>query len=211
MSNYTTQLRFICEELAGYNESQDYVSIDEVIDRAIPKIFDFEFPIYDNAYRNVLCKKIIMNYYTHEIGSETVALWKLRLRNKLEIIMPYYNQLYETAKIKIDPLSNMDYSRNYKREHDGTDTGENNDWNLFQDTPQGGIDGVEDENYLTTATHNKGTLTTTYDTTETYVESLKGLNGTYTQTRLLMDYRDTLFNIDKMIIDELSDLFFMLW
>ena len=39
MSKYTTEVRFICESYAGLNESVGYAGIDEVINKAIPKVF----------------------------------------------------------------------------------------------------------------------------------------------------------------------------
>ena len=42
MSDYTTQLRFICERLSGLEHSVDYNKIKEVINAARPKIFDFD-------------------------------------------------------------------------------------------------------------------------------------------------------------------------
>ena len=45
MSVYTTQVRFICENMADEVESSEYSGIDSIIDRAIPKIFNFNFPI----------------------------------------------------------------------------------------------------------------------------------------------------------------------
>lgn len=39
----------------------------------------------------------------------------------------------------------------------------------------------------------------------------KGLNGTRSFTELLLQYRNSLINIDKMVIDELSDLFMTIY
>ena len=62
MSKYTTEVRFICETLAGYDESQGYNKVEDIIADARPKIFDFDFPIFDESYRNVLETKIIKHY-----------------------------------------------------------------------------------------------------------------------------------------------------
>ena len=45
---------------------------------------------------------------------------------------------------------------------------------------------------------------------DTYLEEIVGFNGT-SASKLLQDYRETFLNIDKLILDELSDLFFGLW
>lgn len=120
MSKYTTEVRFICETAAGYDESQDSMSVEQVIQAAIPSVFNFSFPIFDEKYRNVLETKILRHYYTREIGLETVGLWKLKLNTKLNEIMPYYNQLYKSELIEFNPLYDTDMSRTYKRTNDGT-------------------------------------------------------------------------------------------
>ena len=101
--------------------------------------------------------------------------------------------------------------RETTRENLGANTDTNDLWQLYQDTPQGGLTGVQTEAYLTDATHNKGTVTHGFDTTETYVESFKGRSGSYAVGRLLKEFKEGLMNVDKMLIDELSDLFFLLW
>lgn len=106
MSKYTTELRFICEQLTSQTESQDNTHTDAIITAAAPLIFTFNFPIFDNTYKQELEEKIIRHYYTREIGFETYGLFKLKLETKLNEIMPYYNQLYESAMLTLDPLNN---------------------------------------------------------------------------------------------------------
>ena len=120
MSNYTTQLRFICEAYAGKDSSAPSSDVDSVINLARPKIFDFYYPIFDENYRAELENKILQHYYTQEIGLETVGLWKLKLRTKMREIMPYYNQLYKSELLKFDPFINTDYTD--ERETVGTET-----------------------------------------------------------------------------------------
>ena len=121
MSKYTTELRFICEAEAGKTESVDLSDVEQVITDAIPHIFDFDFPIFDEQYRLPLEKKIVRHYYTREIGLETYGLWKLKLQTKLNEIMPYYNKLYESELYKYNPLYDVDMITT----HSGQRTGEN--------------------------------------------------------------------------------------
>lgn len=109
MSNFTTEVRFICESLNGVS-SEGYSGLENILNVAAPLVFDFDFPIYDESYRLVLEKKILRHYYTREIAEETVGLWKLRLDARMNDIMPYYNQLYESTLIKYNPLYNVDYN-----------------------------------------------------------------------------------------------------
>ena len=101
MSKYTTEVRYICEHFSGLSESVGYDDVEQVIKNCLPKVFDFNFPIFDESYRTVLETKILRHYYTREIGLDTVGLWKLKLNTKLNEIMPYYNQRYESCLLKV--------------------------------------------------------------------------------------------------------------
>lgn len=118
MSKYTTEVRYICEQAAGLEESKGFDSVENILTIAAPKIFNFNFPIFDENYRIVLEKKILKHYYTREIGAETVGLWKLWLDSRMNEIMPYYNQLYESELIDFNPLYNTDYTKEYQKTND---------------------------------------------------------------------------------------------
>lgn len=111
MSKYTTELRFICEDLAGLDESVDGSEVENVIENARPKIFNFDYPIFDSAYKKVLETKILKHFYTREIGLETFGLWKLKLNTKMNEIMPYYNLYYQSALLNFNPLYTKDLYR----------------------------------------------------------------------------------------------------
>lgn len=187
MSKYTTELRFIAETEAGFQESQPFSKMDEVMQLARPKIFNFDYPIFDEDYRPTLEYKIMRRYWTQEICEETYGLWKLRLQTKLNEIMPYYNKLYETEAQEYNPLWDVDYyekrdgtshaegsgedhntvqlggadthnktgsdSREGTTTDKRTDTRKADDWDLYNDTPQGGLNGIKSQTYLTTATN----------------------------------------------------------
>ncbi len=251
MSKYTTEVRFICESLAGLTESVGFDKIDEVITKSSPKIFS-SYPIYDEAYRDILNSKILKHYYTREICEETYGLWKLRLNAKMEEIMPYYNEMYKSAMINFNPMYDTDIevernndntrtqqdignstnSNNTKTTTTGNQNSKNTQYNYFSDTPQGRLDEtLEQHNYLTSANKNTsdtgvtdvntatgnsngvGTFNTnsTANTTDKYIERIKGKRGASSYSYLLKEYRETIINIDMMIIEELGDLFFKLW
>lgn len=126
MSKYTTELRFICETLAGLKESVGYADTAHVIEQAAPIIFSFPFPIDDEAYRPILERKIIRHYYTREISEETYGLWKLRLEAKMNEIMPYYCKLYASERLEFNPLYDVDMTTTREGEnHSDTTTSEN--------------------------------------------------------------------------------------
>lgn len=223
MSKYTTEVRFICETYAGLSESVGYNKVLEVVDNSWEKVFDFDFPMFDEEYRSVLCKKILLHYYTREIGVETVGLWKLRLMTKMNEIMPYYNELYKTTLIEYDPLRDADYTK----EHGGSgqgNSGESGNANnsgtameVFSDTPQGSLQNVVNNTYLTNATKrdysNSGSnsRSANYSNTDQYVDHVFGKFPGKSYQSLIKEFRQNLINTDMLIIDELSGLFMKLW
>lgn len=170
MSKYTTEVRFICETAAGYNESQGYDKIEEIISAARSKIFDFSYPLFDQNYKSVIETKILRHFYTREIGAETVGLWKHFLCRKMNEIMPYYNKLYKSELLEYNPFYDVDYIREGNREGEDTNTGKSTDsgteslnikdepktdaWEYYSDTPQGAIGDLASMDYMTNATHN---------------------------------------------------------
>lgn len=223
MSKYTTELRFICENAAGYDDSQGGKKIEDIISAARSKIFDFSYPLFDASYKATLEIKILRHFYTREIGAETVGLWKHFLCRKMNEIMPYYNQLYQSAKMEFDPFNDIDLTRDHTKEGSGTNNtdtvsnGSTDEWVYRNDTPQGGIQGLQSLEYLSSADHNTGDVDNTVNVagrfadTENYVEHTKGKGGGASYSAMLKEYRETFLNIDMMILEELEPLFMGLW
>ena len=201
MSKYTTEVRFICENSAGLSESEGADNVDSVLDKCWNKVFNFDFPIFDKNYRQVLCRKILKHYYTREIAHETVGRWKLALNAKLNEIMPYYNQLYKSELLEFNPFYDVDLTRS--REGSGTSektsnntetnsgtsknvssssgTSNTDTLNRFSDTPQNSMDtqGIADSVPLTTVTKVNEDNTTTNESTDTLTRNdSKTGNGT---------------------------------
>lgn len=173
MSKYTTEVRYICETLAGLNESVGYADVEQVIKNCLPKVFDFNFPIFDESYRSVLETKILRHYYTREIGLETVGLWKLKLSTKLNEIMPYYNKLYKSELIEFNPLYDVDLTRERKIEGKGTkdtENGENRSGSNNTETTQ------NNDSTVTETGDNKGTTNGTANGTQNQNTNGNGTN-----------------------------------
>lgn len=209
MSKYTTELRYICENLAGVDDTVLYPSVENIIDKSVMLIFDFDFPIFDEAYRKTLCTKIVKHYYTREIGEETVGLWKLRVNERMNLIMPYYNKIYE-ATVRVDPFKTFETTINSNRKIDTNNDSNFTNYNLFSETPQGGLEGIETGKYLTNANKATGDNNTTGNSNDDYIERRSGFNST-SSVALLDQYRKMFVDVDKLIIGELRDLFINLW
>lgn len=163
MSKYTTEVRYICEHFSGLSESVGYNDVEQVIKNCLTKVFDFNFPIFDESYRTVLETKILRHYYTREIGLETVGLWKLKLNTKLNEIMPFYNQLYKSELIEFNPLYDVELTRERKTEGKGTKDTENSEsrnGKNHADTSQ------SSSNTVTENGEDKGTVNGTSDGTQ---------------------------------------------
>lgn len=229
----------------------DSYTVDQIITAGMPHIFDFDYPIWSNDYKNVLQTKILKHYYTHEIATETPDLFKLYLDDRLNMIMPYYNQLYASTQLKFDPLVNYDEKETYNktgtqnkngtqnrdsnsdstRDNSNTITRDNtaNSQRIFSDTPQAPLAGLD---YATTLTKDSGTLkdtasdtgsetfnstdteniknTETLKSTDDFIRAKSGnLGENYSE--MLLKFRDTIINIDAMIINELRDLFMVIY
>lgn len=237
--------------------------------------YDFglnDYPIFNESYRKTLNDNIINSYYFSEICEETVARWAIRFKNKMNVIMPYYNKLYESQLIEIEPLTKITETKtivdkatgNNSLEENETLSGETNNTNsntftaddrnshtitnqrtgntqqIKSDTPQAilSVDDIENNLYASEATFNKdnmsdngtdvGTVTQEHTDNGTSKSEINNTNNTssksqYTnnidrtetterdynmlQSEMLLKYRETFINIDKMIIEELKPLF----
>lgn len=126
MSTYTTELRYILESYAGLDASTEYPSIDSVIEKSKNKLFDFNYPIFDESYRSHLESLICLHYYRREIGFETVGLFKMYLERTMREIMPYYNQLYKSQLLEFNPFYDVDLTRDHVNKHNGEDSSKSN-------------------------------------------------------------------------------------
>ena len=205
--------------------------------------FDFqlnEYPIFDEEYRDTLNQNILYHYYENEIGFETAPLFRFYLKQKLNEIMPYYNELYKVQKKLIDEnllLNNVNITENLQgtntnntstsasSQSNSSNSGTSNNKNLFLDTPQGDEykGTINDTNYATNVTFdNNSSSNTIQDTssnsgtanvsgTNAYIKTIIGNNGAKFNIDVLNDIKNKLMNIDLLIINELNDLFMQIF
>lgn len=123
MSQYTTELRYLVEQ--GYDLELN------------------KYPIFDETYREVLNKKIVDEYYFREIGVETPARFKHHLNHTMDMIMPYYNQLYESELLKIDPLLAFRETEDLKRKTDTLNESDSTNTRGEAISTTGGVEGTQ--------------------------------------------------------------------
>ena len=91
-------------------------------------VFTFDYDFYGNEEEKQQFEKLfIQHYYFHEIGFETPERFKHQLKAKLDLIAPYYQQLYLTEWSRVRTVYEMMTSKNIKEttEHKQSVTGEN--------------------------------------------------------------------------------------
>ena len=198
MSKYTTEVRFICEMNSGFpvDEMKQH-SPDEIITASREKIFNFSYPIYKEDHKPELETKILKHYYTREIGAETVELWKLWMNEKLNLIMPKYNKLYQKEfEIYQKEFYNIDVENHSLREDDFTTDSDHTRTDNLQtasdhtrtDNLQDASDHTRTDNLQTASDHTRtDNLTDTSNNTRT-----DNLTTTTTDTRSTTDkFSDT--------------------
>ena len=187
--------------------------------------FDFglnNYPIFDENYRETLNQNILYHYYENEIGFETANLFKFYLNQKLNEIMPKYNEIYKAQKILLENITgNVNLTETLQRDTSSNTSASsnslNNSKNLYLDTPQGNEykGEMENTNYATNVTFNRNNINDTSNMqgtgVENYIKTIIGNNGNKYNIDVLNDIQNKLINTDLLIINELSELFMQIF
>lgn len=181
-----------------------------------------DYPIFDENYRTILNNNIINHYYMNEIAFETAQLFKFYLNQKMNEIMPYYNNLYKAQKDIIDNyFDNVDIKETSNRNITSNTTSNSNSnsdsRNLYQDTPSSKLNfnDLENQKWATSYTMNKSQVNDNSSgngkSIDNYEKILVGNNGGKYKIELLQDIKNNLMNIDLMIINDLNELFMQIY
>lgn len=224
MSKYTTQLRWIVEQTL--NDAGKPL-VEDSWPFAYKTLGLDDYPLFDEAYRETLNNKIIRHYYTREIGAETVGRFRMFVRDAMHLIMPYYNQLYESERLAkgMEPLGDRNLQHTEHAWGNASNTGENtsqssaNQQNVYQDTPQSEMIPTQIKNlqYATNVTidEDSANASGTSSSSGEYDNMVERSESGYSrpQSELLQLYRDTFLNIDNSIVHdvELAQCFMTIW
>ena len=207
------------------------------IENCICYLFPKGFPFYTDSeeLRQNFLQKFYDEYMFREIGFETVERFKRSLLGKLNKIMPYYTQLYHTEleSKNINFLLNKDLVETFEREVSGsseinsnstsnaTGSSNSNSNDIMYDTPNTRIDdmtkyptqGNQGENTATSSSNGTSTSNQTGENTQSEKTSLisKGNIGITSSAQLLKEWREVIINIDELILNDLEDLFMLLF
>ena len=173
-----------------------------------------------------LAKKIVDHYLFEQIGFETMALFKQRVKITMEEIMESKLPLIFSRAIEYDPLVNVDYTETFERtiENEGSSSSESSSdssgLNVGSDTPQGQISkaSILAGNYAsgTNASESEASVSDSTEaqnsTDENYTKRVKGNSGvSATAQKMVEQFRENIRAIDYEIIKELEDLFMIIY
>lgn len=164
-----------------------------------------KYPIWSEDHRQELETKIVEHYYMSQIGFETFGRFKHELNTRMREIMPYYVELYKTTLFDYNPIEN--YNMTEGSEDLASSEGSTNVKGLdkFSDTPQSKVENLD--KYFTNATQTENEGTSKGSSKAERTAWRKGNIGVMSTQNLIQQERDIILNIDKLIIDELQDLF----
>lgn len=185
------------------------------------------YPIFKPEYKAGLDGKIIDRYWNREIGLESISMFQLAMRRKMNEIMPYYNKLYNSELIVFDPLSTIDITSLTTgtgtqgivsdSASNTTSNGVGSSRSVNSETPQTMLSG--DADYATAASDTASVSDNTSSGTQNNTENQTSDTAGDTHTKgfqglasdLIMRYRESLLNIDLMVLGELEELFMLIW
>ena len=151
MARFTMYVRDLCDMLNYRNQGKVYHDYQENIKNAIPYIFK-EFPLFDENHREELCTKILKHYYMREIGMETYEAWLLKLDERMNLIMPRYNEEYKTLALDYEILQDVNVTTTGKNSQTTKNKTSNNQKNNGNIKTNSSINQNREENSLTSDT-----------------------------------------------------------
>lgn len=193
------------------------------------------YPIFDEDYRSTLNTNIMNHFWYREIGTETVDQFVKMINDRMLLNMPTFNELYNSARFTYDPLSTIDIQTVTHQRGDSDTTSKNDE----KSTTSGSVDNDSKSQSISsdypaamlsqagdyassgsnssakTLTENKAnsvgssvgessSSTVSDGTTRTSGRQVSG-------AQLVLEYRQTIINIDRMVIDSLDSLFMRIW
>lgn len=181
------------------------------------------YPIFDENYRAILNGKIVRHYWNVEIGVETPELFKFNLETDMGEFMPYFNQLYKSELLKIDPFRTIDLKtlniqsrkQDSSAESDTVTSSESESKSraVNSNTPQTML--ARNKDYATSGADSHGTGAQSSNNTEAtsanMAEDAEGESSTVgyqgLQSQMLLLFRETFINIDQTVIESVTDNF----
>lgn len=201
------------------------ITLGEIVENNVD-IFDFDYPFYNEERRKQFEEHFIEHFYFDEIGQETVARFKQRLKIKLNLIMPYWNKIFLADNLEQRILDNYSVTETYESSIENSSNAENENnintsnesvnKNLESDTPVTKTD-FEQVDYFSNIVKDigSGTSNTTASNiinannnrTENWTRKMEGNIGVQTDADAIIKYWQSLRQIELEIFKQCDDLF----
>ncbi len=209
MSKYTIMVKDLVRD---YSVSVDtgLTDIDTKLDKAREYIFDFNYPVIDEATKKRIEIAILKHYYMREIAFESVGIWKIKLNDRLNLIMPRYNALYNKQDLNLSPYVNGYVSESGNTTGNSSTDVNNEDWQTTSDTPQGILTDLKEGKYSSMAVYTENNDSSNNINSSNYERMQESLNG-ITYAEAFRNYFDNIISIDEELVNEFSDLFIVIW
>lgn len=216
MSRYTLEFRTLVDD-------KDFV------------IFDFDYNLFDNSLKPEFEVLFCEYFYFRDIGHETVDRFKFELRNKLNMLYPYYKEYWKTVKqVEVEKfMETKDLHETFTRTVEGevlhnSTSNQNSSMNQtnkntskFSDTPRGEIGNIErfmsqasvnddNSNTISSLTGNDTSNQNNRVSETTEFHSVGDL-GVSSSGLLIQGWRDVITNIYQLMFDDMEELFFGLY
>lgn len=207
MSKYTIMIKDIVNNYSITSKNKD---IDSKLDVARTYLFDFDYPVIDEATKKRIEIAILKHYYMREIAFETVGIFKIKLNDRLNLIMPRYNALYNKQDLNLSPYINSYLNETGNTSNENNTDVNNEDWQTTSETPQGILNDLKEGRYSSMAIYNENKDNTSTTGESDYSRNVESLNG-LTYSEAFRNYFDNIISIDEELVNEFSDLFMVIW
>lgn len=186
------------------------ITLGEIMENDV-EIFDFNYPFFNENYRKEFEKHFIDYFYFDEIGQETVAKFKKRLAIKFNLIMPYWNKIFEADRLEQRILDNYDVIETYSRsvENNTSVNSNSTNKNLASDTPVTRTDLNSNNDYYSSIIKDigEGSSQAEGESIENWTRRMTGNIGVQTDADAIVKYWRSLRQIEIEIFKQCSDLF----
>ena len=199
--------------------------------------FDYEFYVDDDRIKREFEDLFVGFYYFHEINSESVARWKHMLEWKLKSRMNYYKELYDTVvqakqynfmlnkdltetttrTVDVDSANSTTSSSTNDSQHDSK-TGYQES-SLFDGVSEvqltsgylTNVNSTEQQQNSQSQTNSISDSSTKDKTLEQIVYESKGNIGVTSTASLLTEWRQTIVDLNLQLVEEMRDLFLIIY
>lgn len=202
------------------------------------KIFNFQYPLSNKVNKENFETMILNHFIDRRIGFETYLMFHIKLENKMNEIMPYYNKIFDSfddwslftdgGNVTKDSTDNRQTSKQGSRQASGTTSNQSSSTTSGtsdrrkSDMPQNNLTEIQSGQYLTDyeydsisgsdSSSGSGTSSNSESTTESGTDANAYHETTVTDVSNKIEvYERFLENRNKtmtMIFEELDSLFY---